>query len=68
MKAPVRPPVPSHSEFLESFARLFGGEGAAPIAADLVGALEGVCHEPVTAAEVERAAGAMAAGESTGLA
>ena len=53
---------------MESFARLFGGEGAAPIAADLVGALEGVCHDPVTAAEVERAAGAMAAGKSTGLA
>lgn len=67
MRAPVRPPVPGHSDFLEAFGTLFGGEGAQPVATALVEAIEGVCHDPVTAGEVERAALAMAAGKSTAL-
>ena len=67
LKAPVRPPVPGHSEFLRAFTALFGGDSAEPVAVDLVGAIDAVCHDPVTAGEVECAARAMAAGKSTAL-
>ena len=67
LKVPVRPPVPGHSEFLRAFTALFGGDGAEPVAEDLVGAIDAVCHDPVTAGEVECAARAMAAGKSTAL-
>ena len=56
LRAPIRPPVPGHSEFLQTFGTLFDGEGAEPVAADLVEAIAGVCHDPVTAGKVERAA------------
>ena len=67
LRAPVRPPVPSHSEFLEEFETLFGGAGAEPVPDYLVEALEAVQHEPVRPEEVERAAAAMAMGKSTAL-
>ena len=67
LRAPVRPPVPTHSEFLEAFSELFGGAGAAPVADHLVEALEAVQHEPVTPEEVQLAAAAMAPGKSTAL-
>ena len=67
LRAPVRLLVPGHSEFLRAFTALFGGDGAEPVAADLVAAMEGVCHDPVTAGEVECAAHAMASGKSTAL-
>ena len=55
LRAPIRPPVPGHSEFLQAFGTLFGGEVAEPVAADLVEAIAGVCHDLVTAGKVERA-------------
>ena len=67
LQAPVRPPVPTHSEFLEAFSELFGGAGAEPVAQHLVEALEDVQHELVSPEEVEQAAAAMATGRSTAL-
>ena len=56
LKVLVWPPVPGHSEFLRAFTALFGGDGAKPVAEDLVGAIDTVYHDPVTAGKVECAA------------
>lgn len=67
LRAGIKPPAPSLTEFLTHFEALFGGEGAEAVPPEVAESILSALHSPITAAEVEAAASLMASGKSSGL-